>query len=539
MQYEKPSSVFVNEAFLPVFVTTTVANCVNATTISVDPNNQIYDSRDNCNAIIETATNTLLYGFATTVIPNTIVKIGDYAFNKYNIESINVPEGEKTFGQRVFENCNQLTTVTLPNSLTNIGTYTFYQCSSLVNINIPEGSLNLIGAYCFEYCTSLETIYIPNNIRTIDTDAFRSCSKLTNVNIENNNVTRINATAFAYCTNLDFENLSNTVTNLGRSVFNSTAWYNRQPDGEIYTGKVFYKYKGNMPKNTEITLNEGIVDIAGEAFDSKNGLISIYIPNSVKIIGPYAFYNCKNLSNINIPNNLNIIYDYAFNNCESITDIILPNTVSSLGTYIFENCTNLKNIILSTALTSIPAGTFSSCTKLESIILPNNIKTIGTGAFSNCTILNNINLHNNITTIGYNALLDTSWYNNLDDGLIYANDKVLYDYKGIMPENTHIIIDHEIVSITGYAFSHEDNLISISLPNTLENIGTYTFNMCQNLIQIISYAINPPTLSNRSIYGISEEIKIYVPDESLELYRNASFWSNYSSNIYPISDLNI
>lgn len=320
-----------------------------------------------------------------------------------------------------------------------------------------------------------------------------------------------------------------------------------------------YKYKGTMPKNTEITLNEGIVDIAGDAFEGQKDLISIYIPNSVKIIGPYAFYNCINLSNINIPNNLNIIYDYAFNTCKSISDIILPNTVSSLGTYIFENCTNLENIILSTTLTSIPTCTFRNCTKLESIILPNNITTIGSEAFSNCTSLQSIiDIPDSVTTIGSSAFNhcrtveifnigygvnsigsyafdDTLWYDNLEDGWIRINN-VLYSYKGDKNEiSGEIIVEDGITYITQYTLREFENVTSIVLPSSLTYIAGYMFMYNDELISITCLAINPPTITNTTFNSISNDnMKVYVPSEALDEYKSAQYWSNISNRILPI-----
>lgn len=103
-------------------------SCINATTLTVDADNKVYDSRENCNAIIETATNTLISGIKTAIVPDSVTAIGDYAFNR----------------------CAGLENVTLNDNITSIGSYAFYMCSSLTEIIIPE-SVVTIGKEAFRH----------------------------------------------------------------------------------------------------------------------------------------------------------------------------------------------------------------------------------------------------------------------------------------------------------------------------------------------------------------------------------------------------
>ena len=129
-------------------------------TIKVSPNNTTYDSRDNCNAIIETATNTLLVGCNGTVIPSSVTAIKEYAFY----------------------NCYTLPTITIPEGVTSIGIYTFSSCRSLTSINIPN-TVTSIGSNAFQSCTSLTSITIPNSVTTIDDYAFIYCDKFKSITI--------------------------------------------------------------------------------------------------------------------------------------------------------------------------------------------------------------------------------------------------------------------------------------------------------------------------------------------------------------------
>lgn len=210
-----------NEAFLNcvslkyVYIPSTVkkiglrvfANCSNLSTICVDANNVIYDSRDNCNAIIETSTNTLVHGCKTTIVPNGIKTIGNSAFYGINtLEKIILPESVESIDFYAFMNCQKLKQIVFANNIEYIGHYAFDGCKSLKRISLPKSvtytgyspfanciSLKRIKISAWEYvnessfagCTSLKKIVLPSTVQKIGNFAFMDCPNLRTVTIKN------------------------------------------------------------------------------------------------------------------------------------------------------------------------------------------------------------------------------------------------------------------------------------------------------------------------------------------------------------------
>ena len=232
----------------------TFFGCTSLTSIKVDTGNNKYDSRDNCNAIIATSSNTLIAGCKNTTIPNSVTSIGYEAFRGcYALTSITIPNSVTSIGNRAFRECNSLTSVTIPNSVTSIGNHAFLDCSSLTSIKVDAGnntydsrdncnaiietstntliagcmnttipnSVTSIGGCAFAGCSGLTSITIPNSVTSIGSDAFNGCSKLASITIPNS-VTNIRAYAFANCNKLEevychAENVPSTVDDAFKS----------------------------------------------------------------------------------------------------------------------------------------------------------------------------------------------------------------------------------------------------------------------------------------------------------------------------------
>ena len=156
-------------------------DCTGLTSIVVESGNPRYDSRNSCNAIIETASNTLIAGCNNTTIPNSVTAIGYEAFyNCTGLISIDIPNSVISIGDEAFYGCTGLNSVNIPNSVTSIGERAFVFCTGLTNINIPNSVIS-IGASAFYDCTGLTSIDIPNSVTSIGGWAFSDCIGLTDV----------------------------------------------------------------------------------------------------------------------------------------------------------------------------------------------------------------------------------------------------------------------------------------------------------------------------------------------------------------------
>ncbi len=199
--------------------------CDNLETIVVDNENPNFDSRDNCNAIVETASNKLIFGCKGTIIPESVI-IGKNAFRECIITSIDIPESVTTIEDLAFNLCTSLETVTLPVSLTTIGNCAFQGCSSLESIVVADGNTTfdsrdncnaIIKTSDNELIVGCSTTIIPASVITIADNAFRA-SSITDLAIPEG-VTTIESYAFYECDLLKTVILPSTLTKIGYGAF--------------------------------------------------------------------------------------------------------------------------------------------------------------------------------------------------------------------------------------------------------------------------------------------------------------------------------
>lgn len=206
--------------------------------ITVANGNGKYDSRNSCNALVETSTNKIIKGCKNTVIPNTITAIENRAFNQCRVlTNITIPANVESIGDYAFDGCSGLTSVTidcasvgnwfsrnsaiinltLGSSVRTINNNAFEQCEGLTNLSIAYG-VTSIGDNAFYDCSSLTEVTLPNSVVTIGNNAFSSCSNLINITIPNS-VTTIGNSAFMWCNELIALTLPESIVSIGDYAF--------------------------------------------------------------------------------------------------------------------------------------------------------------------------------------------------------------------------------------------------------------------------------------------------------------------------------
>ena len=259
------------------------------------------------------------------------------------------------------------------------------------------------------YLSQIVHVSLPDGLTNICDNAFYQCSNLQSLVIPNT-VTSIGYSAFDACTSLKQVTLGNAVETIGSAAFGSTAI-------------------------TTITLPSSVTSIEDYAFSYCKKLTEITIPGSVSSIGNYAFQYCEQLSKATIEEGVKSIGYSAFQYCSKMTDISLPSSLISIGSSAFSSCSALASVVIPEQITTIEASTFSHCSSLKEVTFPNNLQTIGDEAFYSCSF-------------------------------------------------THIDIPHSVASLGYSAFSGCDNLTSVTLPNSITNIPRNVFSSCTKLISV-------------------------------------------------------
>ena len=477
-------------------------NCSNLISITI-PNSVTYVGKD---AFKETA----WYNNQ-----NGLVYIGPIAY-KYkgtmpeNTEIV-IREGTTRIGEGAFSGCSGLKSIQIPKSVTNMEEKSFSGCSGLTSVYISD-----LAAWCniifrphdvggFDYCSSnplsfaqhlylngkeITDMIIPEGVATIKSWAFYSFSGLTSVRIPNS-VTEIGFRAFERCSNIISIDIPSSVTSIGKDAFAGTPWFENYK-GLMYLGSMAYKYKGEMPENTEIVIREGTTEISSNAFQDCIGLVSVTIPASVTEIGSGAFFGCSNLTSVHIsdltawcnakwnfspfstayhlylngdeitnliiPDGITSIKDGAFDGCCGLKTVTIPNGVTSIGNSVFSGCSDMNSIIIPKSVTKIGASVFSGCSNLTFVTIPKGVSSIDK-VFQDCIGLTTVNLSEGLTSIGFQAFMNCS---NLKS----------------------VILPNSVTSIEHHAFSGCSSLTSIKIPKGVTSIGNNAFQNCTSLTSV-------------------------------------------------------
>ena len=527
--------------------------CSNLKSIKVDCNNAVYDSRNNCNAIIRTDKNVLIRGCKNTIIPESITSIGAYAFNHCKeLTNIIIPDSVKSIGDFAYYNCRSLISVTLPNSVTSIGNSAFAGCTFLENINIPD-EITKICSGTFANDLSLKYVFIPDGVKTIDIYAFKYCYNL-EITVPDS-VISIGFGAFerakmVRCSQYLYDHL--VIKKYGAQSY-ETKFFN---DGYLIYGDSRKENLYACSQNAYgfIKIPDNVISIKERAFENCAEVTGVSIGANVISIGSKVFSGCKKLESITvddnnsvfdsrencnaiiksetnelkigckntlIPESVSLIYTYAFSNCPELTEITIPGNVKKIGAHAFENCENLSEVTISEDVLSIDQYAFTRCGELKKIILPESLEKIGAYAFGSCVKLSDVTFRNGLKQIN-----DYSFYNcmslrNVDipDSVTYIGENAFYWCRQL----NNVIIGKGIKRINSNTFESCISLKNVTIPNSVKVIENKAFLAC-------------PYIKNINYLGTADEwLKITMGNESNPKTRYNKI--NFIVNGEPINEI--
>lgn len=485
------------------------------------------------------ANNQICYTATQKVEPYSVsdldVNLLSNIFNKETGRGVMIFDGDVVkVGAKTFEQCKNLTGVTLPDSVTSLGERVFYNCSGLVCVNIPKG-VTSIGNYAFYNCDALIDVVIPEGVTAIGHGMFQDSNSLASVTIPEG-VVSIGERAFQAC-NLTSVVLPDSLTTIGSYAFQNCKSMLRVEFGdgvEIIGQYAFYNCAGV----TSVTLPDCVTEISNQAFRGCKALTSLYckalVPPSM---GTYIFYDTSSDFAIYVPaesvedyksetswsSYVNKVVGYDFEKdiiagtqphneiwyTSSDGNVVVPNRTDVFGVNIVSNTyADGKGVITFDGnVTSIGEQAFYYCRSLTTISIPNRVESIGYQAFDNCSYLTNFTIGDSVKTIGICA---------------FFNCECLTD----------VVIPDSVEDIYSYAFKYCKNLKSVTIGDSVTSIGTDAFRICLQLSSVYCKAVVPPTLSGAFVFYDNEsDRKIYVPTESVNAYKSADGWQEWASEI--------
>ena len=355
--------------------------CKSLTSLRVAEGNQVFESPNDCNAIIRKSDKALIQGSNATVIPSSVEIIYDRAFEDFTgITDLVIPEGVKSIGMRAFGDCDGLKTIKLPSSIVEIKASAFAWCDNIEKIYMSATSVPTTNSYAFYQAQTNFTVYFPYSART----SYRNASVWKDLNLR--------------------------------------AWNPNNSDEQYVVGKV-------VTKHASVTMTVG--EESGETglvFDVKSGVSAQFVLTvDDKYVFDKAEYSCGSAQSIwsELTNQIEVSGDFDItvytsryitdNNIryKEVDDVNKTASVIALeGEKKYSGTINVPSSFIigddeEFRVVSISDNAFKNCTELTKVILPSGITNIGSSAFEGCSSLSAIYAFAaSVPETGANALSD-------------------------------------------------------------------------------------------------------------------------------------
>ena len=453
--------------------------CSGLESIVVESGNPVYDSRENCNAIIRTANNCLVVGCKTTVIPNSVISIGGNAFfGCWDLTTITIPNSVTSIGSEAFADCSGLTSITIPSSVTSIG-YCSFGTQQGLSINMTSvTSLATTPPQADEKAFTKFDIplYVPKGTR----DAYLAASPWNKFKeIIERRAIHVETAGTLPALISDAEKYTIEELILTGNLNGTDIRMLRDMSGNNYQGEVT---EGNL---RVLDLRGANIVEGGEPYIEASSIKTTVGATMFPIYG--SKYSTSK----------DVISYYMFAGCESLQSIILPAGITSIRFSGFAYCTNLESISISDKVTYLETAAFDSCRKLASLRIPKSVTKIYGANFSDCNSLNSITVEKGNPKYdsrdNCNAVIETE-----DNRLITGcsettipNTVTTIGTQAFMDcKFTSVFIPSSVKTIERGAFDGS-SLISITIPSTVESVGIQIFGRCAQLSSIVVESGNP------------------------------------------------
>lgn len=546
--------------------------CSNLTTITVDSGNSVYDSRESCNAVVETATNTIIAGCKNSTFPTSVSTIGECAFyGCMGITSFTIPSNISIIESWAFLDCSGLLSLNVPPTVTEFGTNVFLGCNNIQTLEwnskyspalvagqsypslksvVLGDEVTILLPYTFSNCTALESVELSPNLTRISQYAFKNCNSLTSISFPSG-LNFIDSNAFQGCDNIEtvYWNFRDSIA-MARVLASASSNIKKVIIGKDITcieGRAFTGF-------TNLTSIE--VDPANRVYDSRNdcnaiieketgsliiGCKTTTIPNDIKRLESGAFSVCGGPDVLTLPSSLLSIGAYAFSGCTGLTSVTIPENVSNIGWGVTadcpditsitvhpdnayynsrENCNSIintrsnvliagcKNSVIPAGVTKIDKEAFSGCYGLNSIEIPSSVTNIEYMAFYNCSGLNSIDLSGDVQRIGPSAFAGCT-------GLTSVKMPARMESidAGAFYGCSNLLsfsIPQGIRFIAERVFENCDTLATVEIPSTVDSIASYAFRNCRSL-QSVTIPEGVTIINDETFLGCSSLSYLSIP----------------------------